>query len=155
MLGNFRGKPIDLQCSQAVLPEFPEMLFGVTTTEGAKISYFNASYYINKKHLPSNTVTNFIAGYGTQLKQLCQSYNINQNIVVRDNKQGEKLIESHFQWLFLSFVEPDFLAYTHERIQEMYHNGFCISDWYIEQAYNFRIGGVEKKTNDERAGRRE
>jgi hypothetical protein len=147
MLGAFHGKTIDLKCNEPVIPSFPDLLFGVTT-DGTKTSYFNATFYINKRNLSPNTVTNFVSGYKTAINLMCSSYKIGQTDVIRNNKQGEILIESHFSWLFLSFVEQDFLAYMCERIQELFYNGFCLSDAYIKQAYEYRIGRKVVKTDD-------
>jgi len=62
---------------------------------------------------------------------LMTSYEIKEENVCLLSKESHLLIDGSLIYLFIAFVEPDFLAYMCERMQEMFSNGFCISDTYL------------------------
>jgi hypothetical protein len=127
MFPNLSGKPIDLKCNEHALPEFPEMLFGTSSENG---SFFDATVYIQKKQ-PSLKPADFFVDYKPQILSLCKVYQLNENDICKLNTEGHLLIDGTFIYLFISFVEPDFLAYICERINELFVTGICISDTQI------------------------
>jgi hypothetical protein len=128
MFPTISGKPVDLSCTEHAFPEFPDLLFGTTPDNGT--TYFDATDYLQSKDL-SITVADFFERYKTQIKSLQQSYLIQENEICKINQKGNSLIDSNFVYLFISFVEPDFLAYINDRIHELFSSGFCISDTYL------------------------
>lgn len=133
---NVSGKPIDLVCSEPAIPEFPDLLFG--TTIDNSITYFDATAYLHTKRL-SIKVNDFFEKCKTQIESLQQSYHMNEHEICRFNKEGHLLIDGNFAYLFISFVEPDFLAYVFDRIHELFSSGFCVSDTYILSASKKRL----------------
>lgn len=124
------GKPIALKCTEQALPEFPELLFGTTTDNG---SVFDATSYL---HNSSLTVDDFLQTCEFQIKALIKSYELDENKCIFINTEGHILIEGSFVCLFLSFVEPDFLAYMCDRCYDLFTNGVAVSDSYLlEHAY--------------------
>lgn len=128
------AKPINLKCKEQGIAEFPDMLFG-NTSEGI---YFDASAYLQTK-APSLTVPDFFQQYDHQIMSLMKTYDIKDSDVCKINNDGHFLIDSNFVYLFISFVEPDFLAYMCDRIHELFTDGFCISDTYILRAATNRL----------------
>ena len=63
--------------------------------------------------------------------KLLKSYGITSEKVFITNQDGHILIDGTFSYLFLSFVEQDFLAYIFDRIHEVFANGFSVSDTYL------------------------
>lgn len=128
MYPNFSGKPIDCICTEPAIPEFSELLFGTTNENGTK--YFDATLYLQTKRL-SIKIDDFFRECKTQIRSLQQSYHMEENEICKLNKEGHLLIDGNFTYLFISFVEPEFLAYIFDRIHELFSSGFCVSDSYL------------------------
>ena len=99
------GKPINTKCNEQAFPEFPDLLFGATTDNG---SVFDATSYLQNNSL---TVDDFLQTCGFQIQALIKSYELDENKCLFINTDGHILIDGSLVYLFLSFVEPDFLAY--------------------------------------------
>lgn len=142
------GKPINLTCTEPAFPEFPTLLFG-KTIDGS-ISYFDATAYLQQKDLQV-TVIDFFKQYESPIKALMSTYNIDNTQVCKLNQEGHYLIDGNFTYLFISFIEPDFLAYMFDRIHDMFNNGFCVSDTYLLQQAKHRLTKdvLETITEDE------
>lgn len=136
MFPKITGKPIQLTCSEPAFPEFPELLFGSSIDND--ISFFDATAYLQNKGLQL-TETEFFQKYETPIQSLMRSYNMDEEQVCKLNHEGHYLIDGNFAYLFISFVEPDFLAYMCDRIHELFSNGFCISDTYLVQVAKSRL----------------
>lgn len=136
MFPKISGKPLDLTCTEPAFPEFPDLLFGNETDGG--ISFFDATDYIQKKQLPV-TELDFFKKYEEPIKNIMSSYGIEETQVCQLNREGHHLIDGNLVYLFISFVEPDFLAYMCDRIHELFNNGFCISDTYLAQTAKNRL----------------
>ena len=130
------GKPIQLTCTEPAFPEFPTLLFGNKTDNGN--SFFDATAYIQNKHL-TTTVLDFFQKYEEPVKALINSYGMEENQVCVLNQDGHYLIDGNLTYLFISFVEPDFLAYMCDRIHDLFTTGFCVSDTYIAQTVKSRL----------------
>lgn len=135
MILDFSGEPIDIQCNEQALPEFPDLLFG-TSTENS--TFFNATLYILKKQ-PSLKICDFFKKFEFQIESLCKIYQIEDSNVCKLNKEGHILIDGSLIYLFISFVEPDFLAYMCERINELFVTGICVSDTQIRNMAQRRL----------------
>ena len=136
MFPNLSGKPIDLKCTELAIPEFPDVLFGTSSENGI---FFDATAYIQKKQ-PSLSVNDFFKDYKAQIESLCNVYQIeNKDDICKLNTEGHILIDGTFLYLFISFVEPNFLAYMCERIDNLFINGFCVSDTLIRNLAQHRL----------------
>ena len=124
------GKPLNIQCKEQAFPEFPELLFGTTTDNG---SVFDATSYLQSNQL---TVDDFL---------LIKSYELDENKCMFINNDGHILIDGSLVYLFLSFVEPDFLAYMCDRCHDLFTNGVAVSDSYILEHAFMRLD--EKSIN--------
>lgn len=122
---NVSGKPTNIQCKEQAFPEFPDLLFGITT-EGDYV--FDATSYLQRKHL---LVDDFLQTYGHQIQTLVKSYGLDEGNLFLINKDGHFLIEGNLVYLFLSFVEPDFLAYMCDRCSDLFTAGVAVSDSYL------------------------
>lgn len=120
------GSPVNIQCNKQALPEFPNLLFG----EIDKSIYFDASLYLQETH-PDITVSDFMQQCEQFIEKLLGSYGMESEKAFIPNQDGHILIDGTFSYLFLSFVEPDFLAYVFDRIHEVFANGFAVSDTYL------------------------
>ena len=136
MCPKISGKPIQLTCSEPALPEFPDLLFGSSIDND--ISFFDATAYLQNKGL-SVTVTDFFQKYEAPIEALMSAYGMEADQICQFNHEGHYLIDGNFAYLFISFVEPDFLAYMCDRIHELFTNGFCISDTYLVQVAKSRL----------------
>ncbi|MDR1090953.1 MAG: hypothetical protein LBL79_07740 [Prevotella sp.] len=148
MFPNLSGKPIDLKCTELAIPEFPDLLFGTSSENG---TFFDATAYIQKKQ-PSLNGNDFFKDYKAQIESLCEVYQIeNKDDICKLNTEGHLLIDGTFLYLFISFVEPDFLAYMCERMDNLFTTGFCISDTLIYNLAKHRLPGesLEKITENE------
>lgn len=121
------GKQTSITATEHAFPEFPDMLFG-TTIEG--ISVFDASDYL-QNHSKSASIADFFMQYETPIKALMKAYEIKESDVCMLSKESHFLIDSSLVYLFIAFVQPDFMAYICDRMQELFNNGFCVSDSYL------------------------
>lgn len=136
MFPKITGKPIQLTCTEPAFPEFPALLFGNKTDNGN--SFFDATAYIQNKNLTINAL-DFFYKYEEPVKTLMSTYEIEEDQVCVLNQEGHYLIDGNLTYLFISFVEPDFLAYICDRIHELFTTGFCISDSYLLQTAKNRL----------------
>ena len=127
MVPNISGRPLDLICNEQAIPEFPELLFGTSNENG---TFFDATVYISKKQ-PSLKVEQFFIDYQSPIASLCKVYQIESKDICKLNTEGHLLIDGNFLYLFISFVEPDFLAYMCEQINTLFVAGICVSDTQI------------------------
>ena len=152
MFPKIAGKPINLTCSEQAFPEFPDLLFG--TSIDNDVSFFDATAYLQTKNLQT-TVNDFFVQCDFQIRSLAESYNIDKENVCKLNHEGHFLIDGNLTYLFISFIDPDFLAYMFDRMHELFKNGFCISDTYLVEVAENRLtpdvlGAILEKSKHER-----
>lgn len=135
MLGATGKGEIDLKCEEQSFPEFPNLLFGQSETGR---SYFDATHYLSKMTDPM-PIQSFFNQYRYQIKALCDTYEIDNDKVCLINKNGHFLIDGTFLFLFIAFVEPDFLAYMCDRTFELFAHGVAVSDTYLLSAAQTRL----------------
>ena len=135
MLGQ-QGNGIDLNCTEQSIPEFPNLLFGTEIESGRP--FFDATVYSHKQN-PQKNIKDFFVQYKKQIESLCESYDVPYNSFCKINKSGHYLIDGNFVYLFIAFVEPNFLGYMCDRIHELFSKGVVVSDTYLLQAANERL----------------
>lgn len=135
MLGQAGKGEIKLQCKEQSFPEFPNLLFG--QNESGR-SYFDATHYLSKMTEPQS-IQPFFNQYRYQIKSLCDTYEIKDDQVCLINEEGHYLIDGAFLFLFIAFVEPDFLAYMCDRTFELFAHGVSVSDTYLVSAAQNRL----------------
>lgn len=135
MLGQAGKGEIKLQCKEQSFPEFPNLLFG--QSEDGR-SFFDATQYLSKMTDPM-PIHPFFTQYRYQIKALCDTYEISDDKVCLINEEGHYLIDGTFVFLFISFVEPDFLAYMCDRVFELFAHGVAVSDTYLLSAARSRL----------------
>lgn len=135
MLGQAGKGEIILKCEEQSFPEFPNLLFGKSETEH---SYFDATHYLSKMTEPM-PIQSFFNQWRYQIKALCDTYEIDDTQVCLINEEGHYLIDGTFVFLFIAFVEPDFLAYMCDRTFELFAHGVAVSDTYLLQAARSRL----------------
>ncbi len=135
MLGQSGKGEIQLKCEEQSFPEFSNLLFGKSKTGR---SYFDATHYLSKMTEPT-PLQPFFNQYRYQIKALCDTYNIASDQVCLINQEGHYLIDGIFVFLFISFVEPNFLAYMCDRTFELFAHGVAVSDTYLVTAARSRL----------------
>ncbi len=135
MLGQAGKGEIKLQCKEQSFPEFPNLLFG--QSESGR-PYFDATHYLSKMTEPT-PIQPFFNQYRYQIKSLCDTYEIQPDQVCLINEEGHYLIDGTLLFLFIAFVEPDFLAYMCDRIFELFAHGVTVSDTYLVSAARTRL----------------
>ena len=128
------GAPINLTCTEPGFPEFPTLLFG--TIEGVA-TYIDTTQYL--KNFQGLNVLSFLKAYEAPIQALVTANNIDPDKVCVYNHEGHILIEGSLVYLFLSYTNPDFLAYIFDRMDEMFTTGFCVSDTYLLAAARRRL----------------
>lgn len=136
MLGQQSKGSIQLQCTEQAFSEFPNLLIGTQDESG--ITYFDATLYLHKNNI-EKSVNDFFSQYRTQILSLCDSYEIKYEDVCQVNESGHYLIDGNFIYLFISFVEPNFLAYMCDRMNDLFTNGVAVSDTYLLQMARTRL----------------
>lgn len=144
------GKPLNITCTEHAFPEFPDLLYGRQSDDG--IMYFDASAYIQSKKLTVG-VADFLTKCEWQIERLLTSYGVPLDKCFVTNSEGHILIDGTFTYLFLSFVEQNFMAFMCDRIHEIFTEGFAVSDSYIlnkgVERLNFKVGSTEKIESNE------
>lgn len=135
MLGQTGKGEIHLKCEEQSFPEFSNLLFGKSETGR---SYFDATHYLSKLTEP-RPIQPFFNQYRHQIQALCDTYSIDSDQVCLINQEGHYLIDGIFVFLFISFVEPDFLAYMCDRTFELFAHGVAVSDTYLLTAARHRL----------------
>lgn len=135
MLGQAGKGEIKLKCKEQSFPEFPNLLFGQNETGQ---SYFDATHCLSKMTEPQ-PIHLFFNQYRYQIKSICDTYNIPYDQVSLINEEGHHLIDGTFVFLFIAFVEQDFLAYMCDRMFELFAHGVSVSDTYLLTAAHSRL----------------
>lgn len=120
------SKVISLHCI-VKYHEFPELLFG-ESEEG--YLYFDASQYIILKgNIKQHTIQEFRIAFNIWSDILCKIYEINpDNLIIKDTNTGHVFIEESMAFLFIAYIDPYFGVYILERMNELFLNGFTLSD---------------------------
>ena len=101
-------------CKEIKYAEFPDLLTGADQ-EGNR--YADMTHFLEKK---GKTGTNHI-----------------EDIIINETNTGHALIMEPLELLLIAYVDTDFGMYMLERIEELFSNGFIISDSAIlSQAQN-------------------
>lgn len=127
MLGQQKGGT-NLICTEQSIPEFPNLLFGTETESGRQ--FFDATAYLQHQD-PPKSIQSFFSLYRKPIESLCEAYDIPYNDYYKVNKSGHYLIDGNFTYLFIAFVEPNFLGYMCDRIHELFSKGVVVSDTYL------------------------
>lgn len=121
------GKSTAIIPSEHSFPEFPDLLFGVTV-EG--ISVFDATAYLQKAK-PEASIADFFEQWKAPIESLVEAYKIKEDEVCMVAPNSHFIVDGSLVYLFISFVQPDFLAYMCDRMQQMFSDGVTVSDSYI------------------------
>lgn len=141
------GKRVEnIKCTEQAFPEFPDLLFG--TSIDNRIQYFDATDYFNKKGLTLYSPDDFLTAYFHPISALITAYELDKNRVCILNTEGHTLLDSNLIYLFISYINPDFLAHLNDRAHELFHNGFCVSDTYLYRMAKSRLTPEIFKTGD-------
>lgn len=135
MLGQAGKGEIKLKCTEQSFHEFPNLLFGQSDFGR---TYFDATIYLSNMTEP-RPIQPFFTQYRYQIKALCDTYEISDSKVCLINEEGHFLIDGTFVFLFIAFVEPDFLAYMCDRTFELFAHGISVSDTYLVSAARSRL----------------
>lgn len=130
------GKPYDIVCKEHSLPEFPDMLFGVSNDNG--LMYFNASAYL-KSHGQDLKLADFLNAYQPLIQALQETYFLKDDEVCRINKDGDFIIEVDFIYLFICFTDHQFTGYINERMNDLFSTGIAVSDSYLFESAKNRL----------------
>lgn len=132
------GRRIEnITCTEQAFPEFPHLLIGEATDKSIK--YFDATAYLNNSGLSLYSAEDFLKNYFHPISALVTAYELDKNRVCIQNLEGHLLIDSSLIYLFISYTNPDFLAYLNDRIDECMTRGFCVSDAYLYRAAKDRL----------------
>lgn len=131
------GRIINIECTDIVLPEFPKLLFG-NHSDGSK--YFDATFYLQEKD-PSGklNVEDFFKQFNFQIKAITKTYNLQHEQLVLINNKGHQLINGHFCYPFLSYIDPQFCVYINEIIEELFVHGVVVSDTHLITSIKRRL----------------
>ena len=141
------GKRVEnIQCTEQAFPEFPDLLFG--TSIDKSIQYFDASDYLNKQGLSAYSVDDFLRNYFHPISALVNAYELEKNRVCILNVEGHTLLDSNLVYLFISYINPDFLAHLNNRAHELFKYGICVSDTYLYRMAKDRLSPEIFNTGD-------
>lgn len=123
---------------EAWYPELPDLLFGQVM--GADV--FNATKFIELRNANQDTVT--VDDFKNKYDELIYAYakklkfdNPNDLFLIDDN--GDTMIHAHLAFAFVSYIDPNFTIYMHDRMHELFSNGVLLSDNYLAVAAKQRL----------------
>lgn len=132
------GRRIEnITCTEQAFPEFPHLLIGEANDKSAK--YFDATAYLKNSGLSLYSAEDFLSNYFHPINALITAYELEKSRVCIENLEGHLLIDSSLIYLFISYTNPDFLAYLNDRVDELLTHGFCVSDAYLYRAAKDRL----------------
>lgn len=121
------GKERDIVCDETYFPEFPELKFGTSIELGE--TFFDASSFLKSKSIPQTTITDFFNDCKWAIRKLQKSLTFKRQHVI--GEQGQILININLVYLFLSYTDPDFLAYIFDIFNDVFTRGIAISDSFL------------------------
>lgn len=127
-------KPIETKCTyfNAWYPELPDLLLGTVDCT----DMFNASEFLVRRKSDKD-VTGFILQYEETINKYADKLEMKQLIFRTQN--NEYLIHAHLSFAFVSYVDPNFTVYMHDRMHELFSNGFLVSDNYLAVSAKRRL----------------
>jgi len=128
---SYAGKVTDTKCTEHLIPEFPDLLFGKQSD--GKSMFFDVSAYLESKGLSSSLADDFLKSYEKPIADLILQLQLPEAKVCSLNTEGHVLIDGSLVYLFISFVEPRFLLYMFDRMDELFTTGVSVSDTYLAQ----------------------
>lgn len=137
MVPHITGKPTTLKCSVPFSAEFPDILTVTSDDDGT--TYFDASAYIESKKDDSLSVDKFFYHFRYLHYTLLREYKMDAEKTVLTDRNSHILIDVRFIYLFIFYVEPEFLAYVNDTLAELFANGVVFSDTYIVQLARERL----------------
>lgn len=123
------GDSINIKCEEQFLPEFPDLKIGKTDDDD--VLYFDATGYIESKNNSNLSVDKFFFYYTPMQKALINSYGLDTTKIVRCNHDNHILIETSFIFLFICYVEPEFIAFVNDKLMNLMLNGYAFSDAFV------------------------
>lgn len=123
---------------EAWYPELPDLLFG----QVMGVDVFNATKFIELRGVDTSMVN--VENYKTTdivtIREYSKRLGLNdpeQMFLVDDN--GDVMIRAHLAFSFVSYVDPQFSIYMHDRIHELFYNGVIVSDSYLAATAKNRL----------------
>lgn len=126
----------DMECTKQAFPEYPDMLFG-ENSEG--IEFFNAAALLEKKGLSKSLAADFLKCCGRFIDTFVEDGQIPKSRHALLDMDENLLLHSSLTYLFLCFIDGDFLLHVHDRIGEMFDEGLAFSDTYLAQLAMARL----------------
>lgn len=139
----------NIKCNVSAFPEFPNLLFGESIDKS--VQYFNASDYIKQLGFDGYSPESFLSAYFHPISALASALRLREDRLCIRNAEGQILLDSNLVYLFISYVNPDFLAHLNNRIDELFKQGFCVSDTYLYRNFNSRIAPESTNKRDDGA----
>lgn len=114
-------------CNQVFYGEFPEVLFG-KSEDGSY--YFDVTLLLERNENVSKTaIGSFCEDMKKTIGSLSRHYSIPPDeMIVLDSDSNHILAEESLVFLFLAYVDPDFLIYMLEGFSGLLRSGFAVSD---------------------------
>lgn len=134
---SYKGEALDIETTQQLFPIFPDLLFG-EANEGKSI-YFDATHFIKQRQLSPSSIDKFLGLYAGPINDIVKTFQLNPAALARLNKNGHVLMESNLLYPFLIFVEPDFLAWVTQRLDELFSTGVTVSDSFLYDRVKVRF----------------
>lgn len=131
----------DIQCVKSVkmslkhnyrawYPELPDLLFGHVIG----VDVFNATKFLELRNADLEVFT--VDDFKDRNKSLINYYadklkinDSNELFLVDDN--GDTMMHAYLAFAFVAYVDPNFSIYMHDRMHELFTNGFLVSDNYL------------------------
>lgn len=137
MIPHVTGEQTALKCTVPFSAEFPEIL--TVTTDDDGITYFDATAYLETKKDKNLSVDKFFYHFRYLHYNMLQRYGLDAKKTVLVDRSSHILIDARFVFLFISYVEPDFLLYINGVLTELFGDGIVLSERYIAQLAKERL----------------
>lgn len=137
-LVHITGEPIKITCTKPFSPEFPTLLTETSTDD--EIEYFDATAFLESLKNEALSVDRFFLNFQFQQRAIINSYKLDPKKTVRVDPNNHILIDVSFAYLFISYVEPDFIAYINNKIVDMFQDGMVFSDSFIAAKAKDQLG---------------
>lgn len=128
--------PTNVECEEALIREFPSLLFGTTPD---KVVVFDATAYCESEELNLTNHAAFGSSCRVLIDRMLRNKNLQPTNLFYQTADNHLLMHKALAYLFLMFINPDVMDYFFGLLDEILGNGIAISDAYLASLVDERI----------------
>jgi len=126
----------EVVCDLIGIPDFPDIKFGAY----GQYNLFNLTDYLRtlgrEQSEDYRTISRLLRGF---IEKLINAYGIPLDKLFFQNPNGDELVNGVLVYLFLIYLEDDFLRYANDLLDDIFVDGIAVSDSYVYKMARLRL----------------